>query len=74
MKKDKLSVYYDEEADLLEVIICRPTKSYYNGLGNDIFQRIDLKTKKVRGYTIFNFKKKIQKEEIVKEFARALEA
>ena len=41
--KEKVRVYYDDEADYLELNIGKPTKSYYDDLGEDIFQRIDEK-------------------------------
>ena len=47
---------------MLEVIIGKPTRSYYHGLGADVFQRIDEKTKEIRGFSIFNFSKKMQKK------------
>ena len=61
MKKEKLYFRYDKEGDLLIIRLGKPTKSYYHGLGNDIFQRIDGKTKKVKGYMIVNFNKLNQK-------------
>ena len=59
--KEKLNVYYDQEGDFLELRIGKPTSSYYDNLGNDIFQRIDEKTGKVKGVAIFNFKKRTEK-------------
>ena len=59
--KNKLHIYYDEEGDFLELRIGKPTLSVYNDIGNDIFQRIDEKTRKVKGFAIFNFKKRTEK-------------
>lgn len=59
--KDKLHIYYDEEGDFLEFRVGKPTPSTYNNIGSDIFQRIDEKTKKVKGFAIFNFKKRTEK-------------
>ena len=59
--KNKLNIYYDEEGDFLELRIGKPTPSVYNDIGNDIFQRIDEKTRKVKGFAIFNFKKRTEK-------------
>jgi len=59
--KNKLHIYYDQEGDFLELRIGKPTASVYNNLGNDIFQRIDEKTGKVKGFAIFNFKKRTEK-------------
>jgi len=59
--KNKLNIYYDEEGDFLEFRIGKPTPSVYNDIGNDIFQRIDEKTREVKGFAIFNFKKRTEK-------------
>lgn len=59
--KEELSVYYDEEGDLLELRIGKPTVGYFKDLGNDIFQRIDDKTGEIRGFSILNFKKRTEK-------------
>ena len=56
--KEKVRVYYDDEADYLELNIGKPTKSYYDDLGEDIFQRIDEKTGKIKGWAIFGFRKR----------------
>ena len=61
MKKDKLNVYYDEEGDFLELRIGKPAPSTYNNIGNDIFQRIDEKTGEIKGFAIFNFKRRTEK-------------
>ena len=59
--KNKLHICYDKEGDFLELRVGKPTPSVYNDIGNDIFQRIDEKTKKVKGFAIFNFKKRTEK-------------
>ena len=59
--KNKLHIYYDEEGDFLELRIGKPTASVYNNIGNDLFQRIEEKTGKVKGFAIFNFKKRTEK-------------
>lgn len=59
--KNKLHIYYDDEGDFLELRAGKPTPSTYNSIGNDIFQRIDDKTKQVKGFAIFNFKKRTEK-------------
>ena len=62
--KDKLSIHYDEEADFLELRIGKPTPSIYDDMGNDIFQRKDEKTGKIKGFAVFNFKKRSKFKEI----------
>lgn len=56
--KDKLNIYYDKEGDFLEIRVGKPTESIYEDLGDDIFQRIDEKTKEIKGFAVFNFKKR----------------
>ncbi len=62
MKKN-LSIYYNKEGDLLEIRMGKPTISYFKDLGNDIFERIDNKTGEIRGFSILNFKKRIEEKE-----------
>tara|TARA_Y100000310_G_C20695429_1_gene825349 strand:- start:451 stop:681 length:231 start_codon:yes stop_codon:yes gene_type:complete len=59
--KQKLHIYYDQEGDMLEFRIGKPTKGHMRNLGDDIFQRVDEKTGKVKGFTILNFKKRSKK-------------
>lgn len=61
MKKEKIHVFYDEGGDLLEIRIGNVTPSHMEPLGNDVFERIDNKTGKVKGYMIVNFRKKMRK-------------
>ena len=55
--KEKMFVHYNTEGDFLEIRFGKPTESYYEDIGDDIFKRIDEKTKKVRSYAFFNVKK-----------------
>jgi len=64
MKKGKLHVYYDEEGDVLEVILGKPTISYMKNLGNGTFERIDEKNGKTKGFLITSFKKRSEKKAI----------
>lgn len=57
MKKN-MHVYYDEEGDLLEIRLGKPTIGYLKDLGKDTFERIDEKTGEINGFLIFNFKKR----------------
>ena len=57
-KKGRLRIWYDREADFLELRTTpKPTKGYFQNLGNEVFARIDSKTKKVVGFTVFNLTK-----------------
>lgn len=59
--KGKLHIYYDKEGDFLEFTAGKPTKGYFKDLGHDVFERIDEKTGEVKGFAIFNFKKRTEK-------------
>lgn len=61
--KKKLSIYYNKKGDLLEIRMGKPTISYFKDLGNDIFERIDNETGEIRGFSILNFKKRIEEKE-----------
>lgn len=55
----RLRVWYDREADFLELRTTpRPTNGYFQNLGNEVFARIDSRTKKVVGFAIFNLTKR----------------
>ena len=68
MKKGKMSIYYDKEADYLEIRFGKPTESSYEKLKGmpDTFVRIDEKTGEKKGYAIFN----VQKISQLKAFSR----
>jgi len=53
----KMHIYYDKEADYLEIRFGEPTDSTYSKIGQDTFVRIDKKTGEVRGYAIYNVQK-----------------
>ncbi len=57
--KDKMNIYYDDEGDLLEIQIGEPTPSYYEEISDGVFERIDEKTNKVKGFAVFSFRKRI---------------
>ena len=59
--KNKLHIHYDEEADFFEFRVGKPTASVYEDIGDDIFKRIDEKSREVKGFAIFNFKKRTEK-------------
>jgi uncharacterized protein YuzE len=57
MKNQQIHIYYDKEADYLEIRLGEATESYYKKIAPDTFIRIDEKTGEIRGYAIFNTKK-----------------
>jgi len=59
--KDKLNIHYDEEGDLLEIQVGKPTPSYYDEIEDGVFKRIDEKTGKIKGFAVFSFRKRMHK-------------
>lgn len=58
--KEKLSIYYDKEGDLLELNMGPCTKGHFKNLGDGVFQRVDEKTKEIRGLVIVGFGKRMK--------------
>ena len=57
MIQKNLKIYYDIEADILEITIGEPTACIFDEVDNDIFEARDEKTNELKGYKIFNFLK-----------------
>ncbi len=55
--KPQMHIYYDKEADYLEIRFGEPTASKYEKIGDDTYVRVDRKTGEVKGYAIFNVRK-----------------
>jgi uncharacterized protein YuzE len=52
-----LDIYYDEEADFLEITISKlPAESFCEDINEDVFIRKDQNTREVIGIGILNFK------------------
>ena len=60
MKKEKITIDYDKEADVLYLSFGEPTESITEEL-NNIGIRINEKTKQITGITVINFLKEIKK-------------
>ena len=58
--KEELNIYYNEEADLLELIIGKTTPAYYEEIKDGVFERIDEKTGKIKGFSVFSLKKRMK--------------
>ncbi|MAH06709.1 hypothetical protein CMI38_00480 [Candidatus Pacearchaeota archaeon] len=58
MTNQKLQIYYDVEEDILEIQIGEPTETYYDEIEDDVFEGHDEQTDELKGYKIFNFKKR----------------
>jgi len=61
--KSNMNIYYDEEADFLEIGINNSREGYFKDAGEGISERIDKKTGKVIGIAIMSFRKRTQKME-----------
>ncbi len=55
---NNLELYYDIHADILEIQIGRPTSCYFDEIEDDLFEGHDEQTGELKGYKIFNFKKR----------------
>lgn len=57
----KLYYYYDKDADILYFSEGRPSaKVISKETSDDVILRLDPKTKKVKGFTILNFNKRLK--------------
>ena len=56
--KGNLHVYYDQEADFLEINLGNFPASYVRDIDEGVFERIDEKTGEVVGIGILSFKKR----------------
>ena len=54
----KMHIHWDPEGDHLEVRFGKPTSSYYEEVGDDVFERRDEKTGRVVGVAFFNVQKR----------------
>ncbi|HLD83377.1 MAG TPA: DUF2283 domain-containing protein [archaeon] len=58
---EKMTFFYDEEGDALDISIGKPKKAVSEEIGNDIIVRKDEKGKVV-GFTILNFERRSESE------------
>ncbi|MBI2629336.1 DUF2283 domain-containing protein [Candidatus Pacearchaeota archaeon] len=54
--KGQMRVYYDEEADFLEISIAEPRQNYGDHISEDVVLYRDEETDEIVGIGIFNFK------------------
>jgi len=52
----KMTLYYDEEGDFLEITFGDISNCYFDNFGKGIFRIIDKKTKEIKGVSIHSFK------------------
>ena len=58
MKNKTYEIFYNEEADFLEVFFDEPTKCYVEEIEPGIFIRKDEKTNEIKSIEILGFKKR----------------
>ena len=64
-RKEKLYYYYDKKADVLYFSQGAPSaRSYSEEAADDVVLRVDSKTRKVRGFTILNFTRRMRKKPV----------
>ena len=56
--KEQMSLYYDAEADFLEIGFSEGKETFVRDIGKGISERIDEETGKVVGILVMGFKKK----------------
>ena len=56
--KQNLDIYYDKEADILEVTVGEPSECVFDEIEEGIFEAHDMKTNELKGYKIFDFMKR----------------
>lgn len=61
MKDKKISIWFDEEGDFLEINLKKSKDTYFNQKKKDFCEIIDKKTGEIVGYVIFNFTKRKEK-------------
>ncbi len=58
MIRKEISMFYDKEADILEITLGEPSASYFDEVDDDLFEAHDKKTNELKGYKVFNFLKR----------------
>ena len=58
MGQQNLEIFYDAEADMLEIFLGEPTACHFNEIEDDLFEGREEGTDKLIGFKIFNFKKR----------------
>lgn len=53
--RQNLEIYYDKEADILEVTLGTPSACIFEEIEDDVFEARDEATNVLKGYKIFNF-------------------
>ena len=56
--RQNLEIYYDDEADILEIFLGKPADCYFNEIEDDLFEGREEGSNKLIGFKVFNFKKR----------------
>lgn len=72
MKTPNLDVYYDAEADLLEIFIGDPRPSLFEKIAPDVFEGRDEETNEITGYKIFNLSKRADLNPLTLQLPKSL--
>ncbi len=64
--ENKMSIYYDEEGDYLEITAEDISNCYFDNIGNGILKIVDKETGEVRGIAVFSFKARTKNLEELK--------
>lgn len=59
--KGNMNLYYDKEADFLEINLGDYTEGYFEDIGEGVSKRIEEKTGKITGIAILSFKKRTER-------------
>lgn len=59
-KNKQLNIGYDRESDVLDIAIGHSKPAITVEVGDDVFVRVNEKTKEVLGFMILNFQKQFQ--------------
>ena len=54
--KQNLEIYYDKEADILEITIGKPSSCVFDEVDEGIFEAHDMENNELKGYKIFDVK------------------
>ena len=57
---ETLRFAYDKQGDILDIAIGRPRRAISREVEDDVFVRLDPKSKKVIGFSILNFTKRFK--------------
>lgn len=57
----KLNFAYDKEGDVLDISLGQPSSAISEEISEDIFVRLEPKTKKIVGFMILNFERRFNR-------------